>query len=244
MTEIFTTVLTQPLYNILVFLYTIIPDLGISIILLTVLIRFLILPITKKSIESQKKIQELQPEIKRIQEKYKHDKQLQSKKMMEFYKEKNMNPAAGCLPMIIPMIIIFALYYVFRLGLNGDGTNELLYGFMTNPGTLNPIAFGFFDLTKSSIPLAVVAAIFTYIQGKMMQAKKKKDGNNDKAVVKKEGEPDFSTVLQKQMIFMAPVLTLVFGATLPSGLVLYWATANIFMVVQQYFVLKQDDDKR
>ncbi len=235
MAEIFTTALTQPLFNILVFLYTLIPDFGIAIILLTIIVRLATLPVTRKSIESQKKIQELQPELKKIQEKFKHDKQLQSQKMMEFYKEKKINPAAGCLPMLIPMIIMIALFYTLRIGLNSDGTNELLYGFMNNPGVLNPIAFGFFDLTKASIPLAIIAAALTYVQGKMLQAGKKKDEVKTK---KKNEEPDFSTIMQKQMIFLAPVMTLVFGSTLPSGLVLYWATANTFMIVQQYFVLK------
>ncbi len=93
--SLFSTFIYQPLYNLLIIFYVIIPDLGVAIIALTVVTRLLLMPLSKKSIESQKKMQELQPELKKIQEKYKHDKQLQGKKVMEFYTEKGVNPAGG-----------------------------------------------------------------------------------------------------------------------------------------------------
>lgn len=242
--SIFTTILFQPLYNALVALYVVIPDLGVAIILLTIGIRLLLLPTSKKSIESQKKMQEIQPEIKEIQQKYKHDKQLQGKKIMAFYKKKKINPASGCLPLIIQLVFLIALYRVFLLGLNTEGTSDLLYNFATDPGILNPIAFGIIDLSQPHIPLAIVAAALQFVQGKMMMRNnKKRQAMIQKKTDDKNKDPDFSTMLQQQMIYMGPIITLVIGFRFPSGLILYWTITTLFMIIQQYLILKKDDDK-
>ena len=241
---IFSTIVFQPLYNALIALYVIFPDLGVAIILLTIGIRLLLLPTSKKSIESQKKMQEIQPEIKKIQEKYKSDRQLQGKKVMEFYKKKKINPASGCLPLIIQLIFLIALYRVFLLGLNAEGTSDLLYSFAKDPGVLNPIAFGILDLAHPYIPLAIIAAALQFIQGKMMMKNnKKKQAAVQKKSEDKKKDPDFSTMLQQQMIYMGPVITLIIGLRFPSGLILYWTVTTIFMIIQQYMILKKDDTK-
>ncbi|MEA1925982.1 MAG: YidC/Oxa1 family membrane protein insertase [Patescibacteria group bacterium] len=245
----FSFLVFQPLYNALIILYVIIPDIGAAIILLTVIIRFLLVPISKKSIASQKRMQDIQPELKKIQKKYKHDRALQGKKVMEFYKEKKVNPTSGCLPMIIQLVFLIALYRVFIVGLGPDAPTELLYSFVKNPGQLNPIAFGFFDLSVPSIPLAVVAAALQFYQAKMMMRKqekekeKRKDKKDGKNKDKGETEPDFSTMIQQQLVYMGPVITLIIGVQFAAGLILYWAITTIFMIVQQHFVLSEDDKK-
>ncbi|MEA2007262.1 MAG: YidC/Oxa1 family membrane protein insertase [Patescibacteria group bacterium] len=238
----FTAIVFQPLYNALVALYVIIPDLGVAIVLLTIAIRFLLLPTSKKSIESQKKMQEVQPEIKKIQAKYKNDKQLQGQKVMAFYKKKKINPASGCLPLIIQLIFLIALYRVFLLALDPNGTTDLLYSFAKDPETLNPISLGILDLSKPHIPLAIIAAALQFVQGKMMIFNnKKKQGEEKKSKSdEKKDEPDFSTMLQQQMIYMGPIITLIIGVRFPSGLILYWAITTIFMIIQQYMILKKD----
>lgn len=241
---IFTTIIFQPLYNALIALYVVFPDLGVAIILLTIGIRLLLLPTSKKSIESQKKMQEIQPEIKKIQQRYKNDKQLQGKKVMEFYKKKKVNPASGCLPLIIQLIFLIALYRVFLLGLNTEGTSDLLYSFAKDPGVLNPITFGIIDLSQPHIPLAIIAAALQFVQGKMMMKNNKKRQDAMQKKSKDENkDPDFSTMLQQQMIYMGPIITLVIGLRFPSGLILYWTVTTIFMIIQQYLILKKDDVK-
>ena len=96
MSQVFHSLVFQPIYNALILLYNIIPghDLGVAIILLTVVVRLLLYPISKKQIESQKKLQDLQPEIKKLQDKYKGDKEKQGRALMDFYKEKKVNPAS------------------------------------------------------------------------------------------------------------------------------------------------------
>lgn len=236
----FNAVIFQPLYNALIALYVIIPDFGIAIIVLTILIRLLLIPVSRKSIESQKKMQEIQPEIKKIQEKYKNDKQVQGQKIMEMYREKKINPASGCLPLIIQLVFLIALYRVFMLGLDTNGASDLLYGFAKNPGPLNPISLGFLDLSKTNIPLAAIAAALQFVQGKMMLKNQTDKLTEKQKEEQKDKEPDFSTMLQKQMVYMGPVITLVIGFQFPSGLILYWTVTTIFMIIQQYFLLKKD----
>ncbi len=241
--SLFSTLIYQPLYNLLIIFYVIIPDLGVAIIALTILTRLLLMPLSKKSIESQKKMQDIQPELKKIQEKHKHDKQLQGKKVMEFYKEKGVNPAGGCLPMIVQMIFLITLYRVFMLGLNSPEISDLLYGFVKNPGHLNPIAFGFLDVTKPSLWLAGLTAVAQYFQGKMMLKTKKQETPVKKEVKEKDKKtPDFGSMMQQQMVYMGPILTLVIGAKFASGLILYWLITTLFMVAQQWFVMKKDNN--
>lgn len=238
--NIFHVIIYQPLYNALIGIYDIIPDLGIAIIILTVIIRVLLIPLSKKSIESQKKMQEIQPEIKKIQEKYKNDKQKQGQVMMEFYKKNKINPASGCLPLIVQLIVLIALYRVFMVGVgmvNGDG---LLYSFVPQPESINHIAFGFLDITAKSIPLAIISAGLQYWQTKMMMAKNKKPESEAR---KKEGEPDFSAIMQKQMLYMGPIITLFIGFQFPAALPLYWMVTTLFMIGQQYFIFNKDKEK-
>ncbi|MDA3815636.1 MAG: YidC/Oxa1 family membrane protein insertase [Patescibacteria group bacterium] len=236
--SLFTTVLYQPLFNALVFIYDIIPDLGITIIIITVIIRVILLPLSKKAIESQKKMQELQPELKEIQEKYKNDKQKKGEEMMKLYKKRKINPAAGCLPLIIQLVILIALYRVFlNASIHFDNGSDLLYSFINAPESINPMSFGIIDITKRSIPLAIVAAGFQFWQTKMMMAKQKKTQQPKKD----SGEPDFGTIMQQQMLYIAPIMTFVIGFQFPAGLPIYWIVTTLFMIGQQYYILHKEE---
>jgi len=242
---IFNSAIYQPLYNALIFLYNLFPDLGVAIILLTLIIRVMLISLSKKSIESQKKMQEIQPEIKKLQEKYKNDKAKQSQAVMQLYKERKINPASGCLPMIIQLIILIALYQVFLAGISFNGDGNLLYSFVKNPGTVNHLAFGLIDITKSNLFLAFIAAILQFWQTKMLMAKNNKATENKKIDEKKpESEPDFSTIMQKQMLYMGPVLTFIFGAKFSAGLPIYWITTTLFMIAQQYWIVAKEFPKK
>lgn len=235
LSTIFNSAIYQPLYNALIFLYNLFPDLGVAIVLLTLIIRVMLISLSKKSIESQKKMQEIQPEIKKLQEKYKLDKAKQSQAVMQLYKDKKINPASGCLPMIIQLIVLIALYQVFLAGISFNGDGHLLYSFVKNPQTVNHLAFGLIDITKSNLFLAFVAAILQFWQTKMLMAKTKKTEEK-----KPESEPDFSTVMQKQMLYMGPVLTFIFGAKFSAGLPIYWITTTLFMIAQQYWIVAKE----
>lgn len=238
--NIFNATLYQPLYNALIFVYNIIPDLGISIIVITVIIRIILLPLSKKAIESQKRMQEIQPELKAIQEKYKNDAQKKGEEMMKFYKEKKVNPAAGCLPLIIQIVILIALYRVFlNASIHFDNQSNLLYSFISSPELINPISFGIIDITQRSIPLAIISAGLQFWQTKMMMAKQKKQKEAKKEEENKE--PDFATIMQQQMLYVAPIMTFVIGLSFPAALPVYWIVTTLFMIGQQYQILHKEN---
>lgn len=233
---IFHEVLYKPLLNALIFIYEIIPgnDLGIAIILLTVLIKVILLPLSKKSIESQKALSKLQPEIKKIQDKYKNDKEKQAKAMMEFYKQNKINPASGCMPLLIQLPILIALYKVFLTGLNSDVLPDL-YSFMPHPEHINSMFLGFVNLAERNIPLALIAGGLQYIQTKMIMPKMTQS---------KKSEPDFASIMNKQMIYMMPVMTVMISLSFPAGLPLYWITVTLFAIGQQHFVMKKQNNEK
>src|SRR3989344_3007312 len=167
--QIYTEILFKPLFNLLVFLYNTIPgqDLGVAIIALTLIIKLVLYPLNRTSIVSQKAMQKIQPEIEELKEKYKNDRGKLGSVMLELYKREKVNPFSSCLPLLIQLPILIAVYQVFQSGLNSNSFN-LLYPFVANPGQMATRAFGFLDLTKRSIPLAILAGLAQYWQTKML----------------------------------------------------------------------------
>lgn len=241
MTEVFYFLVHDPLYNILIFLYNTVAfhDFGLAIIGVTIILKCILLPLSKKQIESQRQLQELQPKIKAIQEKYKNDKEKQAKAVMEFYREHKVNPLGGCLPLIVQLVFLFALYNIFltisqrNFSVDGDS----LYFFVSNPGQVNTFFLSFLDLSKPNIWIALVTAAFQYWQTKMLiQAKNEKDTKQGVQNTDQK-EMDFSQVMMKQMLVIGPLLTLVIGVQFQAGLILYWLVSTIFMIAQQQYVL-------
>lgn len=229
--SIFHTFFYQPLFNGLIFLYNILPihDLGIAIVLFTIIIRLILYPLNQKAIVSQAALSKLQPQIKEIQEKQKGDKVKQSQALMELYKKNNINPAAGCLPLLIQLPVLLALYQVFLAGLDPNKLNNL-YSFIQKPESINLIFLGIIDLARSNYVLAILAGIFTYFQSKMMM--------NAKVDTSKSG--DFSSILNKQMLYFMPLFTVFIAWKLPAGLTLYWVVITLFGIIQQYLILKKN----
>jgi len=241
--NIFNELIYYPLFNLLVFFYNIAgQDIGIAIVLLTLLVRFVLYPINTKAIKSQKQLQEIQPEMKKVQAKYKDDKEKQAKALMELYQRKKVNPMSGCFPILIQFPILIALYWVFLNGFK-DESLVIVYSFITNPGHIDPISLGFIDLSEINIVLAVIAGILQYFQTKMLMVNKK-DEKEEKKEEKKEKTAeektqDFAQSMTKQMIYLMPILTFVFAMSFPSGLALYWAVTTLFAIVQQFFIMKK-----
>ncbi len=223
---IFNETLYRPLFNILIWLYNVIPgnDLGIAIIVLTILIRFFLYPLSKKSIQSQKAISKLQPKIKEIQKKYKN-KEEQAKAMMDLYREHKVNPMTGCLPILVQLPLLIALFQVFRTGLEPEALNGL-YSFIERPDSLNLMFLGIVDLSQRSIVLAVLAGAFQFVQSKMIVPIAPKS---------KSGKLDFSSMMSQQMVYMMPILTVFIALSLPAALPVYWIVITLFGIIQQYF---------
>ena len=234
----FQTFFYQPILNLLIFLYNIIPghDLGITIIVLTVVIKLALYPLSKKSIESQKSLQDLQPKIEEIKKKYKDKKEEMGKAMMDLYKNNKVNPLSSCFPLLIQMPFLFAVFRVFRNGFE-NGSLDLVYGFIEKPEIVNMMSLGFIDLAKPQIIIAVLAGLAQFWQSKMMITKR--------PTVKSPGakDEDIMSIMNKQMVYFMPLMTVFIGASFPGGLALYWLTTTLASGVQQFYLFKKKKEK-
>lgn len=237
----FKTILYKPLYNALIFLVWLIPDhsVGWAIIILTIIIRLLLLPSSAKSIKIQKKMRQLQPELDKIKEKYKEDKQAQAQAMMQFYSQNKVNPLGSCLPLLIQLPVLIILYYVFTVGLD-TSRFDLLYQFTPRPEFVNAMFLGV-NLSKSSLYLAIIAGIFQFIQAKQMMPKSKPKAQ--KTEKNQDNMAELQNILTGQMTYMMPVFTVVIAMKLPSALPLYWIITTVFAIVQQWFILKSRNEE-
>lgn len=237
MSNIFETLFYQPILNLLVYLYNTVPgnDLGIAIIFLTVIIKVLLWPLSKQALESQKHLQELQPEMEKIKQKHKDNREALGRAMMEMYKEKKVNPFSSCLPLLIQLPFLFAVFKVFRDGFE-NGSLDLVYSFIARPELINSISLGIINLNKPNVVLAIAAGAAQFWQVKMTINKKKNDP------VSSSNNTDMAAAMNKQMLYLMPGLTIFIGLTLPGGLSLYWLVTTLLTVLQQHYIF-QDNTK-
>ena len=227
--NLFETILYQPLFNVLVFFYQFLTgkDFGLAIILLTLLIRFLFLPLTLKSQKSQKEIADFQKGLEEIKSRHKDNKEEQAKALISFYQKKKFNPFSGFLWVLIQLPILYALYRVFTQGLQGTEIGKL-YSFIPVPDRINPSFLGVFDLSKPNTFFAFLAGVLQYFQTPSPVLKKSKD-----PMVK------ISNLVQKQMLYFFSLVTFLFLLRFPSALALYWITTSLFSIIFQKIFFKR-----
>ncbi|MFC1756801.1 YidC/Oxa1 family membrane protein insertase [Patescibacteria group bacterium] len=227
----------KPLYNGLVFLADVLPfnDLGFAIIILTVVVRFVILPLSHKSIVTQKKIKILEPEIKKIKEKLKDKKEEQTKQIMELYRQHGISPFSGFFMILIQFPVFIALFMILR-----DATSlnsEILYSFVSMPENINTLFLGFVDITKSSYIVSFLAGFSQFFQIKLAMP----------AIPKKTpGKQSFGSELQRsmgiQMKYIMPIFIFFVAQKFSSGLALYWTTSNIFAIFHEIIVSRKSKE--
>lgn len=226
---IYNEIIYRPLLNLLVFFYNVIPghDIGVVIILLTILIRIALAPSFHKSLKSQAAMSALQPKLNELREKHKDDKEGQARAMMQLYKEHKINPLSSCLPLLVQLPLLIALYQVFDKALKSK--LEGLYGFVSNPGTVNLDFLGLINLAHSSLIIAFVAAAAQFWQSKMMIPKTPSTNQ------------DFSASMSKNMLYLMPIMTLFLAwqFKIPNGLLLYWIATTLFSIAQQYYIMRK-----
>ena len=230
----FKPVFYTPLYNALAFLIQHIPyaDLGIAVIILTIIVKLVIFPLNVKAIKTQVKLKLLEPELDALKKRY-PDKQEQAKQTMLFYQKNNINPFGGILPVLIQLPIVLSLYSMFRnSGLPAiDG--RLLYSFIHIPTMVNVHFLGLVNVAQKSIILAVVVAITQIIQVHYAVP----------AVKKPEGEPTFKDDLARsmnlQMRFVLPLITAYIAYITSGAVALYLITSNLFAIGQEIYVRKR-----
>lgn len=227
----FYSFLYQPLLNGLVLLYLLTRDLGLAVFILTLLVRLALFPLSFKGLKSQQAIKKLDPKVREIKQKYKGDMSQQNKAIMELYKQEKISPASGCLPLLIQLPIIITLYKVFNSGLNADILGRFLYSFVPNPGEIHLKVFWLFDINSKFfiVALALLASALQFWQSKMAIPK----GSQ-----KQPGRADFSSAMQKQMLFIFPVIT--FFVIYTTGVVIgvYWFFSVLFSVIEYYITTR------
>jgi YidC/Oxa1 family membrane protein insertase len=237
MAQFFNIIFYQPILNLLILIYNILPghDLGLAIIILTIIIRLIFWPLSQKALASQRALQAIQPKIKALQEKYKDNKERLAQEIMEVYRQSKVNPLSSFFILLIQLPILIAVYQVFRRGLAGG--DLALYPFIHHPGNLNLYFLGLFNLAKPNLILAILTGIFQYWQTKMLTTKLPPD-----KISKTEGAKDESllAIMNRQMNFLMPVFTVFIGLTLPSSIMLYWLVGLILTIIQQKFILKKE----
>lgn len=234
----YTTLFYQPIFNFFVWLYNILPghDAGVAIILITIVVRFILYPFYRSQVKAQKAMQDLQPKLNAIKADFPNDKEKQAKAMMDLYKEHKVNPFSSCLPLLIQLPVFIAVYQVLRDGLTKPDSFQLLYSFVAKPDMINPLFLGVLDLSQRSIILAILAGAAQFWQGKMLFAQRP-----DPAVRKEKAAKDEDTmaIMNKQMMYIMPLMITFIGFSLPSGLSLYWFISTVFMIAQQYLAFRK-----
>lgn len=232
MTFLWKTIFYNPLFNLLAFFIFISPgrDVGIAVILLTLLVKIILFPLSKKAIVSQFKLKLLQPKIEKIKEET-TDKQLQAQKTFALYKEEGVNPFSSCAILLIQLPILFALYYVFLSGM-GSITTGQVYSFIPKVDYINTQFLGFIDMTKPDVYLSILAGVSQFFQLKYQPITQEKPQNE------KDMQAMLAYNMSAQMKYILPVIIAVVSLKLPAALALYWVVSNTVTFIQERAIKK------
>jgi YidC/Oxa1 family membrane protein insertase len=245
---IWNSLLVHPIMNLTLFAYSIVHDFGLAIILVTILIRLALYPLYVTQIRSQRAMQEVAPAMDELKKKYGKDRQRFSQEQMKLYSERGVNPAAGCLPLVLQMPLLIALYNALLQlgcglgpppnnecpGLTHDMVESFRYVFISNPippgGALDTTAHWLPWITQGlqhKDPLYIIPVMAGVVQliASVMAMPAKQTKSDDPSVR-----------MTQSMAYTFPLITVVIGANFPAGLGLYWIATTLFQIVQQYFV--------
>lgn len=245
MKGLFIDFIVQPFYNALILLMDFVTsDLGIALVILTIIFRMILFPLYKSQIRTQIKMNQIQEPLKKIQEKYKDNRELMGKEMLNLYRQNKVNPFSGILILIIQLPLLIGFYYVFsRAGLPNIN-QDLLYSFVSWPDEINTVFIGLVDMMGKSLPLAMLAGAAQFIQMRLMLPKKKEE------TVDKKGKSSTENVMknmQTQMSYVMPGMTAMFAYTLGSMIGLYFLVGSLFSIVQEIYIrksIKEPEEKR
>lgn len=235
--NLFEIIFYQPVLNLLVFLYNQVGDLGIAIILLTIVVKLIFWPLSQKSTKSQLAIQGIQTELNELKKKYADNKEALGQATLELYKKHKINPFSSCLPLLIQLPFIYAIFRALRVGLTKD--LGLVYSFIEPAAEISSISFGV-DLGKSVVVLAVLAGLAQFVQSKMMLKNQPKP-TTPSTQTEGSGMENMTAIMSKQSTYLFPIMTVIFGMSLPGGLTLYWFVFTLLTLLQQFLIQKKQD---
>lgn len=231
----FHTLFYKPMYNILILILDFLPthNIAIAVIILTILIKLILLPLSQKMFKTQILQKKIQPLMSKIQEKYKDDKQMLGVKMLEIYKEHKLNPFSSLLLMIIQIPIVFALYFVFAKGGFPEIVKSDLYSFVPYVNNIDHVLFGI-DFTKANIFIGFISGLTQYIQIRL-SLQNMDTISKDKPILDMKPEE----IMQKQMSFMMkyfiPIAIFIASLNVSAAVALYWIISSLFMIAQELY---------
>lgn len=229
MSAFFYAVLYQPLLNALVLLYNYLPghDFGVAVIALTALLRLALYPLGMRTALTQKKMALIQPKVKEIQERLKNNRDEQARELFALYKKEEISPLLNILPVLVQIPVMITLYQIFLRGIDASNLHGL-YSFVAKPEIINTSFLGIVNLHQPSFIVALFAGAMQFAQTKQIASQ----------TPKPQSSSDMAFVIQKQMMFMLPILTISIAARTPSVLGLYWTVSNILAIGQQWHVAR------
>jgi len=222
------TIIYQPLLNVLVVLYNTLAfgDMGVAIILLTILIRLLLYPVFHKGVRQQTVMQKMQPELKKLQEKHWEDPREQFSAIRSLYREHGANPFSGFLLLLVQIPVIIALFHIAQNILKPDALGAL-YSFVGVPAEISHTFLGLINLDERSIVVVGIAAILQYFQARLSLAQRP------------AGAGTMQEKMTRQMAFLMPIVVFFAFLNLPAAVSLYWLTSSAFSLFQQYAVNRE-----
>lgn len=234
MADIFNAVVYNPLYNALVGIVSVVPytELGIAVIVLTIIVKFILFPISLKAAKTQQVIRLMQPKLDALKEKYKDNKQELAMKTMELYREYKISPFSLFIPLLIQIPIILGLFWVFSNGGLPSINTDILYSFMPVPTTIDMNFLGLINVGERNVLLAILTGVTQYIQMHIVMPEIAKRKENSSF------SDDFQRSFQLQMKYVFPVIITGIAYALPAAVALYWITSNLFQIAQEMYVKK------
>jgi YidC/Oxa1 family membrane protein insertase len=267
----FQTFIVEPIFNLLVFIYAVLPghNFGAAIIIFTIVVRLLMWPLVKKQLHHAKAMRELQPELKRIKQETKGDRQKESMLVMELYKERQISPFGSIGILIVQLIILIGLYSgLNQVVKNPQAIVDNTYDWVANLSWIKQLGsdisqfdaslFGFIDLSRPAIGpegwyipallLVIASAAIQYVQSAQLMPQDK-DGRKLRQILKEAGEgkqadqSEVNAAIGRSTRYFIPLMIFVFTIGIPAALSLYWLTSGIVAYLQQSKVLKQDEEE-
>ncbi len=231
--QFFHVVIYEPLYNGLVGLVDIIPghDMGLAVIALTIIVRLILYPLSKRAVEAQLAMKALAPEIEAIKKQHANDREAQSKAIFALYKERNIHPFAGLGMVLLQLPVLIGLYWVFSHGGLPEVDLSILYPFVHAPESVQMDFLGLIPMSGHSIILAVTAALSQFAYTRLSMGK---PATVDPSPVESSLSADLAKSFDTQARYVLPVFIGVISYTVAAAAPLYWTTSNLAMIVQEY----------
>ncbi len=216
--------ITKPMFKALKFFYELLGNFGLSILMVTIIVKAVLFPLANKSFKSMNKMKQLQPQINRIRELHANDKMLQNKEIMELYKRERVNPLSGCLPLLVQIPIFFSLYKVLFVTI--EMRHAPFYGWIHDLSAPDPTTiFNLFGLLPFDPPSFLMIGVWPIIMAVTMY-------------IQQSLNPQSADPVQAKMMKLLPAIFLFMFASFPAGLVIYWAWSNLLSILQQWFLQK------